>query len=74
VAATGRITALLAKEAGVVVTATLPREMARTVEITHSNMTAVIGRQIRVGGAVTLFSDDRELAAQFACGAAGGVS
>lgn len=63
VAAAGRITALLAKEAGVVVTATRLREMARTVEITHSNMTAAIGRQIQAGGAVTLFSDDRELAA-----------
>ncbi len=63
VAATGRITALMAKEAGVVVTATRLREMARTVEITHSNMTAAIGRQIRAGGAVTLFSDDRDLAA-----------
>jgi hypothetical protein len=63
VAAAGRITALLAREAGVVVTATRLREMLRTIEITRSNMSAAVSRQVPAGRAVTLFSDDRELAA-----------
>ncbi|MBR7834095.1 hypothetical protein KDL01_12520 [Actinospica durhamensis] len=59
---TGRITALLAAETGVVVTVTRMCEMLRTVEIIHGNMAAVLGRQVAADDTQTLFADDRGLA------------
>jgi hypothetical protein len=62
VSATGRITALLAAQTGVVFTATRLREMLRTVEIIRSNMADITGRNALRGRAPTLFTDDSELA------------